>query len=45
MIAAKRVKKQDTASQKAVYQKKKAGERKVKKEGSLAAAAEVKQTV
>jgi len=44
-IGAKRVKKQDTATQKAAYQKKKAGERKVKKEGSVAPKGEVRHTV
>jgi len=44
-IAAKRVKKQYTATEKAAYQKKKAGERKVKKEGSVAPKGEVRHTV
>jgi len=44
-VAAKRVKKQYTATEKAAYQKKKAGERKVKKEGSGAPKREVKHTV
>jgi len=44
-VAAKRVKKQYTATEKAAYQKKKAGERKVKKEGSVAPKGEVKHTV
>jgi len=35
-VPAKRVTKQYTATEKAAYQKKKAGERKVKKEGSVA---------
>jgi len=41
----KRVKRQYTAKEKANYQKKKAGERKVKKEGSVALAREVKHMV
>ena len=44
-LTAKRVKRQYTAKEKADYQKKKAGERKVKKEGSVAAAGEVKHKV
>jgi len=44
-VAAKRVKKQYTATEKAAYQKKKAGERKVKKEASVAPKGEVKHTV
>jgi len=44
-VAAKRVKKQYTATEKAAYQKKKAGERKVKKEGSVAPKGEVRHTV
>jgi len=44
-VAAKRVKRQYTATEKAAYQKKKAGERKVKKEGSVAPRGEVKHTV
>jgi len=44
-VPAKRVKKQYTAKEKADYQKKKAGERKVKKEGSVAMAGEIKQKV
>jgi len=43
--AAKRVKKQYTATEKAAYQKKKAGERKVKKDGSVAPTGEVRHTV
>jgi len=42
---AKRVKRQYTAKEKADYQKKKAGERKVKKEGSVAPKGEVRHTV
>jgi len=42
---AQRVKKQYTATEKAAYQKKKAGERKVKKEGSVAPTGEVRHTV
>jgi len=45
IVAAKRVKKQYTATEKAAYQKKKAGERKVKKEGSVAPTGEVRHTV
>jgi len=44
-FAAKGVKKQYTAKEKADYQKKKAGERRVKKEGSVAQVGEVKHTV
>ena len=44
-VAAKGLKKQYTAQEKAAYQKKKAGERKVKKEGSVAPAGAVKHTV
>jgi len=44
-VAAKRVKKEYTATEKAAYQKKKAGERKVKKEGSVAPTGEVRHTV
>jgi len=44
-VAAKRVKKQYTATEKAAYQKKKAGERKVEKEGSVAPTGEVRHTV
>jgi len=44
-VPAKRVKKQYAAKEKADYQKKKAGERKVKKEGSVAPAGEIKHTV
>jgi len=44
-VAAKRVKKQYTAKEMADYQKKKAGERKVKKEGSVAPTGEVRHTV
>jgi len=44
-VPAKRVKKQYTAKEKVDYQKKKAGERKVKKEGSVAPAGEVKHNV
>jgi len=42
-VAAKRVKKQYTALEKAAYQKKKSGERKGKKEGSVPLVGEVKQ--
>jgi len=42
MVPAKRVKKQYMANEKAEYQKKKAGERKVKKEGSVAPAGGIK---
>jgi len=45
MVAAKRVKKQYTATEKAAYKKKKAGERKVKKERSVAPTGEVRHTV
>jgi len=44
-FAAKRVKKQYRATEKAAYQKKKAGERKVKKEGSVAPKGEGRHTV
>ena len=44
-VTANRVKKQYTAKEKADYQKKKAGERKVKKEGSVAPTGEVGYTV
>jgi len=44
-VAAKRVKKQYTGTEKAAYQKKKAGERRVKKEGSVAPKGEVRHTV
>jgi len=44
-VAAKCVKKQYTAKEKADYQKKKAGERMVKKERSVAPLGEVKHTV
>jgi len=44
-VGAKRVKKQYTAMEKADYQKKKAGERKVKKEGCVALMGEVRQRV
>jgi len=44
-VAAKRVKRQYRAKEKADYQKKKAGERKVKKEGSVARKGEVRHTV
>jgi len=44
-VTAKYVKRQYTAKEKGDYQKKKAGERKVKKEGSVAPAAEVKHKV
>jgi len=44
-VAAKRVKKQYTAKEKADYQKKKAGERRVKKEGSVAPTGEVRHMV
>ena len=44
-VPAKPVKKQYTPKEKADYQKKKAGERRVKKEASVAPAEEVKQTV
>jgi len=45
MVTAKRVKKQYTAKEKADYQNKKAAERRVKKEGSLPPAGEVRNTV
>jgi len=45
MVATKRVKKQYTAQEKANNEKKKAGERKEKKEGSVAPVGEVKHTV
>jgi len=44
-VTAKRVKRQYTAKEKADYQKRKAGERKGKKEGSVAPAEEVKHKV
>jgi len=44
-VAAKRVKKQYTVQEKAAYQNKKPGERKVKKKGSVALTGEVKHTV
>ena len=44
-VTAKHVKKQYRAKEKADHQKKKAGERKVKKEGSVAATGEVRHTV
>jgi len=44
-VPAKRVKKQYTAKIKADYQKKKAGERKVKKDGLVAPAGEIKHQV
>jgi len=44
-VAAKRVKKQYTATEKAAYHKKKAGERKTKKEGSVAPTGEVRHRV
>jgi len=44
-VPAKRVKKQYTTTEKAAYQKKKARERKVKKEGSVAPKGEVRHTV
>jgi len=44
-IAAKRIKKEYTATEQAPYQKKKAGETKVKQEGSVAPKAEVRHTV
>jgi len=44
-LPAKRVKKQYTATEKAAYQKKKAAERKVKKEGSVAPKGEVRHMV
>ena len=44
-VPAKRVKKQYTATEKAAYKKKKAGERKVKEEGSVAPTGEVRHTV
>jgi len=44
-VAAKRVKRQYTAKEQADYQKKKAWERKVKKEGSVAPKGEVRHTV
>jgi len=43
--AAKHVRKQYTATEKTDYQKKKVGEGRVKKEGSVAPAGEVKHTV
>jgi len=45
IVDAKRVKKQYTAQEKAGYQKKKAGKRRVKKEGSVAPKGEVKHRV
>jgi len=45
MVAAKCVKKRYTAREKAAYKKKKAGERKVKKEGSVAPTGEVRHRV
>jgi len=45
MVPAKRVKKKYTAQEKAAYQRNKAGERKVKKEGSVAPEGEVKHRV
>jgi len=45
MVTAKGVKRQYTAKEKADYQKKKAGERKVKKEGSLEPPGEVRHKV
>jgi len=44
-VPAKRVKKQYTAKEKADYQQKKAGERQVKKEVSVAPAGEIKHLV
>jgi len=44
-LAAKRVKRQHTATEKAAYQKKKAGERKVKKEWSVARTGEIRHKV
>jgi len=44
-VAAKRAKRQYTVTQKAAYQKKKAGERKVKMEGSVAPMGEVRHKV
>ena len=44
-VAPKHVKNQSTATEKAAYQKKKAGERKVKKEASVAPKGEVRHTV
>jgi len=44
-VPAKRVKKQSTAKEKADYQKKKAGKRKVKKEWSVAQAGEIRHKV
>jgi len=44
-VTAQRVKRQYTAKEKVDYQKKKAGERKVKKEGSVAMKGEVRHTV
>jgi len=44
-VAERRVKKPYTATEKAAYQKRKAGERKVKKEGSVAPTGEVRHTV
>jgi len=45
IVAAKQVKKQYTAKENADYEKKKAGGREVKKEGTVAPAGEVKQAV
>ena len=45
VVAAKRVKKQYSAKEKAAYKAKKAGERKRKKEGSVAPKGEVQHTV
>ena len=45
MVSAKGLKKEYTAKEKADYQKKNAGERKVKKDGSVALAGEVQQRV
>jgi len=45
MVAARCVKKQYTAKEKADYQKKKTGERKVKNQGSVAPKGEVRHTV
>jgi len=44
-VPAKRVKKQYTATEKGAYQKKKAGEKQVKKEGSVAPTGDVRHTV
>ena len=44
-VTSKRVKKQYTTKEKVDYQRKKAGERKVKKEGSVAPKGEVRHTV